>query len=413
MTLWQRTDGSLIGGGARESRDGLITYFRSHNVPALLEFYPEINSMVGITLLVDPDHRVAAIEGNGPASGLELEDVAADLAEKFDLGVIVGDVSVELPDEVEDLPQEEDSPEQTEHPDQLDPVDQTGEEDIPADEINLGSVHPVRAITITAAPADFFPALARSLGEPVTTASAGYLSVVLTSRGETVPGAFGWDEAMLPVVQLIADGPDRSVSAQTDELESTARTWGSERILVAGEGTLPPELAAALEGLDSSDDDARVIASISPTADVAAVRETLHASARLGPTALLEALGCGAEFAYFLDGTLSAEELPGARMWEPVTTGQLLRSSVADVLDEAADLRVLEFVSEIDERWPAVTRTWSLAKAAAGTALLVASLRSDRRWRTAQVVTGSVLLLDALADVVILDWLRRRREYPD
>nr|NLD40494.1 hypothetical protein [Actinomycetales bacterium] len=268
----------------------------------------------------------------------------------------------------------------------------------------------IRAITITSADEQYFPVLARTLGEPVTTASAGGREVVLTSHGETAPGTFGWDEGALPIVQLIA-GEDRSVYAVSDEA-ATARTWGTERTIVTGVGAEEsfPALESALAPLDSDDDDARVIASVSPTADLEAVKAALRAPAETGPALLLDALGIGAGFADFLDGAVSAEEMPGARLWEPATAGQVFRGVLEDAFDEAADLKMVELASDFDARWPALSRSISVVKAAAGGALIVAAARSTKAWRSAGALTGGVLLLDSLADVVLYEWLRRRRE---
>ncbi|HZK04484.1 MAG TPA: hypothetical protein VFC82_01395 [Actinomycetaceae bacterium] len=422
MTQWQRTDGSLLGGEARERREELLDYFRYHRIPVLLEFYPEMDRLVGLSLLADPDGRTATMAGDSLGSGLELEDLAADIAERFDMGVMIGDISVEIFDDGIEFEQveggesgEEETPEEFDVPGEVparegdEPAGAEDDETEPEDVVDLSEVQPVRAITITSAGEEYFGLLARALGEPVTTATAGFRQVVVTSTGEQVPGTYGWDEDALPCVQLLAEGAGRTVIAQTDELYNTTRTWGAERILVAGEAELPSELAA-LALIDSDEDDARIIASVSPTADFESVRAALHAPPETGPGLLLEALGIGREFADFLDGAIAAEELPGARLYEPATTGYVFRSNVQEVLDDAADLKMVEMVRDFDERWPAVTRSLSVVKAAAGSGLLVAALRSSKQWRAAGALTGLVLVLDSLADIALYEWFRRKEE---
>ncbi len=431
MTLWQRTDGSLLGTDVRGKRDELAEYLQYHCVPAVLELYPDSDDMVGIAILADPDGRAAFVRDGSLASGLEIEDLAADIAERFDLTVVLGEVSVEMFDEGIEFEDMEEGAEggagvragagagtPAEAAEGADGAEGAGDgagADAPHEgRIGPGGLDPddpirsIRAVTITSAGEEYFPALARSLGEPVTTASAGTREVVLTTVGETPPGTFGWEESALPIVQLVA-GEDRSVIAFSDE-SSTARTWGTERMFVTGAADPTPALTAQLAPLDSDDDDARVIASVSPTADLEAVAAALRAPAAEGPALLLEALGIGADFADFLEGTVSAEEMPGARMWEPATAAQMFRAAIDDVIDDAADLKMVEMASDFDARWPAISRTLSIAKAAAGSGLIVAAVRSTRAWRGAGALTGAVLVLDAMADVALFEWLRRRRE---
>lgn len=458
MTLWQRTDGSLLGAEARSQRDEILDYLQYHSIPAVLEVYPASDEMVGFGVLTDPDGRTAQLRDGALISGLELEDLAADIAERFDLNVVLGDVSVELFDEEIELEElaaagegaagagygsgegggsgsgegaGADSGEGAGSGEveaegeaggaagagasgEAVPVGASTPEDEVAGEAEAGTegevgIAAIRAVTITAASEEYFPALARSLGEPVTTASAGGREVVLTSIGETAPGTFGWDEEALPIVQLIA-GPDRSVIAISDE-SATARTWGTERTIVPVVEEPSKALAVALAPLDSDDDDARVIASVSPTADLDAVREALRAPAERGPALLLEALGIGAEFADFLSGTVSAEEMPGARLWQPATAARAIRTAIGDAMDDAADLKMVEMASDFNRNWPALSRTISIVKAALGSALLVAAARTSKGWRGAGALTGGVLLLDSLADVVLFEWLRGRKEH--
>lgn len=435
---WQRIDGTLVGGEDLNLREELTSYFDTHEVPALLEVYPEVDGVLGVSLLVDAYQRVAQIVANTLVSSIEVEELAADIAERFGVNVSIGDVFVEVFDESVQLEVGEAVPLAEELEDEV--LDKGDEQPTEGDTLSDGAgepsasaeeqhapdeaehvhgedcVHddvalpePVRAVTITAADDDYFPRLARAHGEPVTTASLSDHTVIITSPGELTPGTYGWDDEALPVVQIIADGEDRVVVAQLSEPESATRTWGTDRIQVGvPDGSDVP--AALLALLDSTDDDARIIASVSPTADVEAVRDALKAPLVNGPRRLLEALGVGADLLAFLDGDVTAEELPSARHWEPLTTADVIRTTVDKALDEAAETRVVELVSELDEKQPALTRSVSIVKAAAGSALFVAALRSNRNWRTAGLVAGGLLVGNSAFDIALYEWLRRRRE---
>lgn len=401
MTQWQRTEGSLLGAEVSERRDDLVTYFQEHNVPALLEFYPGIDNLVGLSVLTDADNRIATLGENALTSGLELEDLAADVAERFDLGVIIGDVSVEVFDDGVELEFEDESGDPS--------VDDA--EDIPEEEIDLGLVNPVRAVTITAMTEDRFPILARALGEPITTAAAGYLTVILTSAGEQVPGTYGWDEQMLPVVQIIAAGSDRTVIAESDQVESTVRMWGSERVLTA-KGRYSAAVASELAPINSEDDDARIIASVSPSATTAGVLAALNAK-QGGPAKLLGELGIGREVADFLEGIVSTDELSNVLMYSPVTTSQILFNGVSDVLDEAKDSRLVEWVEDIDDRHPSVMWGCSIMNAAVGSALITSAVGGNGGGRKFKLVAGGLLLAKSAAHLGIYEWLRRRYQNLD
>jgi len=54
-------------------------------------------------------------------------------------------------------------------------------------------------------------------------------------------------------------------------------------------------------------------------------------------------------------------------------------------------------------------RSLSLAQGAAGVLLLARAARTVRPWRAAGVTTGVLLLVDALGELALYEWFRRRR----
>lgn len=408
---WQRTDGTLILSEAGPTREDLIGYFREHAIPVLFEFLPEDISIVGLSILVDDDGRAAEIRDGALVSGLEIEDLAADIAERFDVGTMLGDVIVEMTHtEVMD---EEPAPE-PESEDAAAPESdgEQSEDEDPArakgDVVEIVEIEePRRGVTITSADDSYFPSLARSLKAPITTATTGDRDVVVTNELEELPGAAGWEQAALPLVQVVYAGIRRSVIALSEEQEAVAWEWGAERVMLPEEA--PDGLAAKFELLDPLPSVAAGVAAVSATADVQDVTDALLAPAEVGPARLMETLGLSAEFADFLEGTVVADELPGARQWEPASTVQAVRAAVADVIDDAAESRVYEFVDEFDQSYPLITRTYPILEAAVGSGLFVASAVSNGKLRVPGMILGVGMLVDALADVALVKWIRMRR----
>ncbi|NCD20524.1 MAG: hypothetical protein EOL89_11225, partial [Actinobacteria bacterium] len=96
---WQRTDGTLLAMDAAAHRGALEEYFSTHSIPVVLEFHPSAPYMVGVRLFVNDDARVATSGANRLMPGLELEDLAEDIAERFTFDVLIGEVAVEEDEE--------------------------------------------------------------------------------------------------------------------------------------------------------------------------------------------------------------------------------------------------------------------------------------------------------------------------
>lgn len=418
MTTWHRIDGSVLRDEGEVDAEGLSEYFRYHGILAVVDRYPGTPELMGIRVLGSPDGRVALLAGDSFASGLEIQELAEDMASRFTVDVLLGDVTVEEDEEFY-LEGSAASPEGGED---LEAASEEDREFLPlaAHACDCGedcgenceceecAFTPLRAITVTTGGDDEMPGLARALGHPITVVRDGVHQIVLTEPGDEVPGVRGWDPDLLPMVQILAHLDDRTVVVQTD-LESATVTWGAVRH-VAAPAELSPEQSEALALITSDEDDAQLIASATAGADLNAVRASLAYSAATGPRALLEALGLDPAYADFLEGNLAAEELPGARLVEPASPADLFRQSFEQAVEEVSESRPVEFVAEIEQEWPTLIRSLSMGKGMAGAALFVAGLRTKRGWGPAGAIAGAALVVYSFADVAMYEWLRRRRE---
>lgn len=389
---WQRTDGTLLAMDAASRRDQLEQYFAAHSIPAVLEFHPSAPYLVGVRLYVNDDGRVAT-SGARLMPGLELEDLAEDIAERFDFDVLIGEVAVE-----DEEPEDED---EHGHDHEHGESCSCGADD----SCGLG----VRVLTITSAPAEYLPSLARTVGEPITVAPAGTNSVVLTEPGGIFPGLEGFGSEALPVVQLMLDSGDRTVVAHSDDYAPTTLTWGTTRVVVPGTPEPSEELRTLLDALASDDDDARAIASVTAGADLDRVRAALDAPSQDGFRLILEALALPPEFAEFIEGTRSASEVPGAHVVEPAGPVAALRTSLGSAVDDVSELKLVEFAGSFEESRPVAARSLSVAQGVAGALLLARAVRAVRPWRAAGVTTGALLVVDALGELALYEWFRRRR----
>lgn len=388
---WQRTDGTLLALDAASHRDQLEQYFTAHSIPAVLEFHPNAPYLVGVRLYVNDDGRVATA-GARLLPGLELEDLAEDIAERFGFDVLVGEIAVE---------DEEEHGDDHEHGESC----ACGEEDACSEG--------VRVLTITSAPTDHLPTLARTVGEPITVAPAGANTVVLTDAGGVFPGLEGFPDEALPVVQLMLDGDDRSVVAHSEDYAPTTLTWGTTRVVVPGTPEPNDEMRSLLEALASDDDDARAIASVTVGAELDRVRAALAAPAADGPRLLVEALGLDPEIAEFVEGSRPAAEVPGAHVVEPAGPVAALRTSLGYAVEDVSELKLVELAGSFEESRPVAARSLSVAQGVAGAALLIRAARAGRPWRAAGVTTGVLLVVDALGELALYEWFRRRRGAAD
>lgn len=377
---WQRTDGTFLATDAAAHRADLMEYFAAHAIPAVLEFHPSVPYLVGVRLYVDDDGRVGTA-GSDLAPGLEVDDLAEDIAERFGFDVLIGEIAVE-----------EDEDEHT-HDENC----SCGVEDA----CGLG----VRVLTITSANAAHLPILAREVGEPITAVLAGANAVVLTEPGEMIPGLEGFRGEAVPVVQLMLDEGDRSVVAHTEDYAPSTLTWGTDRVVIAGTPDPSEHLRARLELLGSNDDDAHAIASATAHADLDAVRAALAAPATEAFTLMVAALGLPPEFAEFLEGTRSAADVPGAFTVEPARG--MVRSSISAVMDDP-ESRLGGMADEFAKVRPAAARSLGVAQGVLGVSLLAGAARARRPWRTVGITMGALLLADAFGELALYEWLRRR-----
>lgn len=386
MTQWQRIDGTLLAADVAAQRDALVEYFTRHDIPVVLEFQAAAPWFVGLRLWANDDGRVAAAGGDALVAGLEVEELAEDIAERFGVDVLLADVSVEREDE------------------QAESGEHAGHDHDHDEACDLGP----RVVTLLpGAEATDLPGLARALGETLRIAPSPVGPLVLTEPGAGFPGVDGVG-VELRIVQLIVDGADRSLFVHAGDDAPVTFAWGTELVALPGAAAPGAELREYAELLASDDDVVATLLRAAP-AEAGAVRAALGSLPADGPRALLAALGVGAEVAEFLEGGRAAADVPGSHTVEPARPVEVLRSSLGAAADDVSELRLVELADEFQRRQPVVSRTLSVAQALAGAALLARSARRDGPWRAAALTTGVFLVVDGLGELALYEWLRTRR----
>ncbi|NLI18698.1 MAG: hypothetical protein GX427_07790 [Actinomycetales bacterium] len=378
MTQWQRIDGTLLAADVAAQRGELLDYFTRHQVQAVLEFHPAAPWYVGLRLWVDDDGRVAAASGTTLVPGLEVEELAEDIAERFGVDVLL---------------------------DQVEIVHEDDEDHDHADACDLG---PRVVSLLPRADASDLPVLARELDETLTAVTTPGGEAILTEPGGAFPGLDGAGANTLPLVQVIVDGEERTLLVQAADGEPTSFAWGIEPVVVVGAAEPSSEQRERAELLASDEDVVATLQSVAPAADAAALRASLGALPAEGPGQLLAALGA-TEVAGFLAGERPAAAVPQARSVAPARPVEVLRSTLGAAAEDVSELRIVGLADEFQRRQPVLSRTLSVLQAVAGAAILARASRRDTPWRAAAVTTGTLLLVDGIGELALYEWLRRRR----
>jgi len=381
MTQWQRIDGTLLAPDVAGQRDPLVDYFTRHSIPAVLEFPTATPWFVGLRLWVDEDGRVAAAGGGSLVSGLEVDELAEDIAERFGVDVMLGELVIE---------QEVD----------LHADDHEDHEGTAAD------AGPRVVTLLPAAGAPDVPGLARALEENLHVVDTQPGVAVLTEPGGAFPGLDGVGGDQLPLVQVIRDGEELSLHVQARGGDPVTFSWGAEKVVLPG-GPDPEQQEFAAR-LASDDDVVAAILAAFPAASAADVGAALGASAADGPRELFSALGIDPAIAAFLDGDLAAGDVPGVRTVAPARPVEALRSSLGAAAEDVSELRLVELADEFQRRRPVVSRALSVSQTLAGVALLARAARRDTPWRAVALTTGVLLVVDGVGELVLYEWLRRR-----
>lgn len=391
---WKRTDGTLLGWELQEQVGDVERYFAQHGILAVLEFHPLADQILALRFLVDEEERVATLVGEDVVPGIELEELVADIADRFDVDVMVGDFSIGNVADDEEPAHEPGEPERAPEGD----ADHAEPE-----EHDHGGV---RAITVLRWEPERAQALARATGHALRVGEARGRLVVLTDETEEAPPeVLTWPENRLPAVQVIADGDLRTVVATRDADSTTVLTWGASRSAVPGAAGA----AELLAELSSDGPDAAVIAALDPEVDPAAISSALAGDPVSGPARLLAAFGLGADYAQFLAGTRQAADVPHTEVVEHVPPTRVVREKLSDVVEKPGELRAVEIADTFERDRPVLARGLSAAMAATGVGVLIGASRERGVARRAGITVGVLLILNAVADLAIYRWLRGRR----
>jgi hypothetical protein len=435
---WRRLSGMVTG--AAETADRIRGFLDGAGVVAVVEHGPEDPTRVGVTVAVDPDHRVAVVPDGGRdgevVAGPPLPELAQMLAQTVDGEVAFdGGVTAGIPAEVADEDDGADADTDPFHP-----------------EIDVSAAfQPDRAVVLVKADPAELAALATAVGVPVV--AAPYLDgqLVLVSEGAPL-AVIDWPSAVQPALAVEQGAAYPSVAVVADGCIHR-HTWDTAIAVVpeAGAEALAPFVDSTL-GTGAL---VRGIMSLVPSAEPTGVRAAIEGT-RAAPDRLVAALGMPVEASEFLRHDGGTPALPGARVHRPdgiidewaravsdaVTDastqmsesvrerGEHVRESVREhsehVRDRAEQARVrAESAFDAAEAFtedvvlPARRTWWTPAVAATELTLGVLALRrSTRSLRGGPPTTaldrglgvvGSLLLVDAVVNATIFAVGRARR----
>lgn len=405
---WERIDGTLLGLDLRGQVAEIEGYFAGHGMLAVLDFHPDAAQTLALRLLADEEDRVATLAGDAVVAGLELEELVADIAQRFDVDVFIGDYSLAEESDGDEPGDDSDTEVDAEVDDAVGAAGHEHHDDHEhADHEHEDDHAEMRAVTILDWEPERAHALARAAGVPLRVSQAHGRLVVLTSPGEEMPEVLTWKEGRLPAVQLLADGPVRTVVGVRDNESAAVMTWGATRSVLPQDAG--GEAADLLATLASDATDLDVIGAVDPEADPAEVAAAMRLGAGAGPARLLAAFGLGEQYARFLDGELAGAAVPGSEVVEHVSAVRVVRERIADAAEKPAQTGVMELLDRLERDWPVPVRAVSVGVGALGACLLVRSARS-RPARPALAVTGAWLVAEACGELAFYTWLRRRRD---
>lgn len=386
---WNRTEGVLVVPGTQP--DAVAARLEAERVVARLEWYPATPHLLSLTLLADADGRVAVTPPSrgGVMAGIRISELVEALAREFSGDVTIGPASFNaLPAGVALPTVAAEAPECS------------------------------RTVVVSPLSAYMVPLQATLLERPLAVTSVPALDrrIVMYSGEGNQLGAFGWDQESLPALVLTVDARDIAVRAVTtgESEDDAVFSWGMTSQYVWGGVAEPgPALRSLVDAMLTDSTDVSLVAAAVPGADAEAVAEAFSTPGIDGLVALIDALGLPDWVVSVLTGRLAPAEAPGAVVHEPRGLSNAVGRSVGLMLQdpEAPGSAFWQtYVRVVTER-PWLMRAGVALEAGIGGLLVGAAVR--RRDRTGVthrglLVTGVVLLVDAVAETSLASWTRHR-----
>lgn len=398
MTVnWIPEEGALVA--ASLNPQNVAKSLADMGVVAELDWYPNTAHLLGLTVLIDENEKVAVVgeQQTSLQAGMDLAEVTEKLAEQFHAEVWIGNTSA---DKV---------PEGTSFPD-----------------LEKSKQGEVRVVEITKMPAASVPFIAAAEGLDVGSVELGEGMRAVIYAGTEEDVVSGVMVSELPAIALYASNDDHRLAGveapteQRDHIPSESlllHSWQMNTTLVVGSWNdqAPAGLLAAVRAHFGEDQMAARLAEINPLADRDDVDRALATSGTEGFKKMVAALGLPDFLGDYLDGDVQVADLPDVAVFEASSWGSALGSSVDIMLDKPEEsgskLWSAYHTAALDKPW--IVRAWAGIEATAGTALLVTAFRSKGRksgWLKAGAGIGTALVLDSLAQLGLSGYLKQRKK---
>lgn len=394
MKTWKRVDGALLGWDDERPLSDFTDYLERHRILAVVD--GEGGDVVALRFLVDDEERVATSHGDSLSSGIDLEDLIADIGAAFQVEAEAGGYSNA------DIGE----PGATVREDELEGIEGIGLDD---DVLDGAFEHGcgedgcacsqgagIRAVTLLDGGVSEVAAVARELGEPIVVLPLAGRSAVLTEEGDSLP--LTGDTTSVQLLSL--DGRAALIVESGDVMASVS--WGVPRTLTPSE--CDGAAAQALTELARDEELADVVAELGGQSEqISAAIDPVDG----GPQALLEVLDVPGPVWEFLVGERAAHEVADVVVITPPTTRETLSYLVDDVVQEA---RIASRLDQYEREHPVATRAPSASAILIGTGLAAfGAVKTTGVVRAALIGAGGFIAANGLAGLSITEVLRSSR----
>lgn len=422
---WSRRHGAIVGGV--DSRELIADLLHERNILAEIQWFDDSDVHVSM-VLAERHGRIATVEWDGDTpgeltEGPLIEDLVEELATILDAEVRIGSFVADH------LPQATDPATDEAADVEAEPVEEPEFAEAWAGEDNDYAPAPrasrpdqedvfpasVRMVEISRTPVKSLPLFAALQGAPLGSAELTGEQRALFAH--LTNGRKGWGFGELPTVTLVMDHDGVTIILVTDDhVENmSAFDWTMHRQLIAGSrmdisaGRLPDNLA---DLVTKRQDLLRIAQAVDGANAHLFALAALEASAKDDWQVAVAALGLPDAVVDFLAGNSELDALEGVTVHQPVGVSKAIGHSVDKALEEAATTRPLwEPYQKLATERPGLVKGVIAAEALAGAGLLVCAVASRRRspfWRKVAGFGGSVLIVDAIAELGILSWLKKQ-----